>query len=293
MLSSAEHGKKFYKILGLIYRFNVSCDCQSSKKGYFWSQQNNICEDINECEDQTLCALGKKCVNTDGGYQCICPEGMVEDIQTTKCVVETQEKNEIKLPSKRPAKSPPLGASGSVAFPADSSGSQGHVSSAEAKVENPSDFSKTVSIGGPNSQNKVESFAEGKIDPKATSSLGTNYLSSEEERGLEENAEYRPLSSNDINDMFEETLQSEGGNTDPGIPNGEINREIDPSVKMSARKKLQILQPSSESSQKAQRKTEESSFLSGFTSFFSAGSRNLVSLSLLLIGQIFVLLLSI
>ena len=219
---------------------------------------------------------------------------MVEDIQTTKCVVETQEKTEIKLPSKRPAKSPPLGASGSVAFPADSSGSQAHVSTADAKVENPSDFSKTVSIGGPYSQNKVESFAEGKIGPTATSSLGTNYLSSEEESGLEENAGYRPLSSNDINDMFEEAgLQSEGGNTDPGIPNGEINREIDPSVEMSARKKLQILQPSSESSHKAQRKTEDSSFLSGFSSFFSAGSRNLVSLSLLLIGQIFVLLLSI
>ena len=63
-------------------RFNVSCDC---KKGTAWNSQYNTCGDVNECEDPSICSLGKTCVDVEGGYRCECPAGTVENRQTTKC----------------------------------------------------------------------------------------------------------------------------------------------------------------------------------------------------------------
>ena len=66
-------------------RFNVSCDCQSVKKGTEWNSEYNMCKDINECEDPDICSMGKECRNTEGGYSCDCPPGTVENKLTTKC----------------------------------------------------------------------------------------------------------------------------------------------------------------------------------------------------------------
>ena len=36
--------------------------------------------DINECsDDSSNCAIGSTCVNTQGGYNCTCPEGYSGD----------------------------------------------------------------------------------------------------------------------------------------------------------------------------------------------------------------------
>ena len=72
----------------------MSCDCESIKKGYVWNSRENICEDKNECEFRSICPDGKQCVNTDGGYKCICPRGTTENPRTNECekVVTTTPK---------------------------------------------------------------------------------------------------------------------------------------------------------------------------------------------------------
>lgn len=36
---------------------------------------SNFCVDINECEDPNLNDCERICVNTQGGYDCLCPKG--------------------------------------------------------------------------------------------------------------------------------------------------------------------------------------------------------------------------
>ena len=102
----------------------MSCDCESSRKGYFWRSRDNICEDINECEDQSICPLGKHCVNTEGGYQCICPPGTTENPRTTACeAVSTKSENKASR-QKGSLTQHSSSESDTIAHPADFSGSK-------------------------------------------------------------------------------------------------------------------------------------------------------------------------
>lgn len=113
----------------LVYRFNISCDCQSNKKGYFWRSPDNRCEDINECEDQNICPFGKTCVNLDGSYQCVCPPGAVENKATTICETKPRKPEpKVALLNHSPPEIASTGKRGSVAFPADSSGIEESIS---------------------------------------------------------------------------------------------------------------------------------------------------------------------
>lgn len=38
-----------------------------------------ICVDINECDDAAPCQANFACNNTDGAYECYCPDGYMED----------------------------------------------------------------------------------------------------------------------------------------------------------------------------------------------------------------------
>ena len=49
---------------------SYSCSCQI---GFSWTGSN--CVDINECEDQNVCAENEKCENTMGSYYCGCNVG--------------------------------------------------------------------------------------------------------------------------------------------------------------------------------------------------------------------------
>ena len=37
-------------------------------------ENGSNCTDINECDDPQACQYGT-CINTEGGYECECPEG--------------------------------------------------------------------------------------------------------------------------------------------------------------------------------------------------------------------------
>ena len=66
---------------------NHSCKNDETCKGHFdgtytcicptgyEKDASNICVDIDECKIPNWCQYG--CVNTDGGYECQCPEGKV------------------------------------------------------------------------------------------------------------------------------------------------------------------------------------------------------------------------
>lgn len=56
------------------------CTCYT---GYAF--QNNKCADINECVDSNPCHSTATCVNTDGGFTCVCGEGLVGDPIGTGC----------------------------------------------------------------------------------------------------------------------------------------------------------------------------------------------------------------
>lgn len=35
----------------------------------------HFCVDINECAEKDFCDSGATCINTNGGFRCVCPEG--------------------------------------------------------------------------------------------------------------------------------------------------------------------------------------------------------------------------
>ncbi|KAF7664339.1 hypothetical protein LDENG_00180410 [Lucifuga dentata] len=51
------------------------CRCN---KGYRLAQDKKGCVDVNECEEDT-CRENEECVNTEGGFTCVCREGFIEE----------------------------------------------------------------------------------------------------------------------------------------------------------------------------------------------------------------------
>lgn len=67
--------------------------CKDCDRGFRPSPLGNSCEDVDECEGPQNSCLGGECKNTDGSYQCLCPQGfqlangtMCEDVD--ECVGE-------------------------------------------------------------------------------------------------------------------------------------------------------------------------------------------------------------
>ncbi|KAM7395809.1 hypothetical protein PAMA_007208 [Pampus argenteus] len=53
------------------------CRCN---KGYRLAQDGKSCLDINECKDENPCtSVGKDCVNIQGGFECWCKDGFIEE----------------------------------------------------------------------------------------------------------------------------------------------------------------------------------------------------------------------
>ena len=44
------------------------------------------CKDINECEEAGNPCSGGKCINTPGGYSCICSGGLMMGPDATSCL---------------------------------------------------------------------------------------------------------------------------------------------------------------------------------------------------------------
>ena len=51
--------------------------------------ENNICADIDECKDTSSCSNTENsiCINSPGGFQCICRKGHVMYKEGLTCVV--------------------------------------------------------------------------------------------------------------------------------------------------------------------------------------------------------------
>ncbi|XP_063118454.1 latent-transforming growth factor beta-binding protein 2 isoform X5 [Rattus norvegicus] len=52
-----------------------SFSCKDCDRGFRPSPLGNSCEDVDECEGPQNSCLGGECKNTDGSYQCLCPQG--------------------------------------------------------------------------------------------------------------------------------------------------------------------------------------------------------------------------
>ncbi len=68
---------------------NVTCECES---GFFYSSQTDSCQDIDECELDSInhsCSRFEMSLNTYGSYVCLCPNGYKLN-QSGKC--EADEK---------------------------------------------------------------------------------------------------------------------------------------------------------------------------------------------------------
>ena len=79
-------------------KLNNTCKCSSSRKGFKWIPQFQMCADADECYDGTYhCASDKVCKNTVGGYRCQCERGYKEDPVTRLCEPLTLLRSEKKL----------------------------------------------------------------------------------------------------------------------------------------------------------------------------------------------------
>lgn len=59
-------------------------DCE---KGFVFSEAQGSCQDVDECENgENKCKYSQLCVNTNGTYNCICPEGFVQKGFGNKCL---------------------------------------------------------------------------------------------------------------------------------------------------------------------------------------------------------------
>merc|ERR1711892_190578 len=44
--------------------------------GYYWTGEQ--CENFNECSLPSVYCIGGQCIDTEGSYTCVCPEGKIE-----------------------------------------------------------------------------------------------------------------------------------------------------------------------------------------------------------------------
>lgn len=59
-------------------------DCE---KGYVFDEVQGSCQDVDECDNgENTCKYSQLCVNTNGTYSCICPEGFVQKGFGNKCL---------------------------------------------------------------------------------------------------------------------------------------------------------------------------------------------------------------
>ncbi|VDP15176.1 unnamed protein product [Soboliphyme baturini] len=72
-------------------RLNMSCECQ--ERGMRFDSQAQVCVDVDECiEDSAKCNQANTvCVNTVGGYQCVCRAGFVD--RSGLCVYQYESLN--------------------------------------------------------------------------------------------------------------------------------------------------------------------------------------------------------
>ena len=67
-------------------KLNNTCKCSSSREGFKWIPQFQMCADADECYDgDYYCASDKVCKNTVGGYRCLCERGYKEDSVSRLC----------------------------------------------------------------------------------------------------------------------------------------------------------------------------------------------------------------
>ena len=67
-------------------RLNNTCRCSSSREGFKWIPQFQLCADADECHDVDFsCPSDKVCKNTVGGYRCQCQRGFKENPSTSLC----------------------------------------------------------------------------------------------------------------------------------------------------------------------------------------------------------------
>ena len=67
-------------------RLNNTCRCSSSKEGFKWIPQFQLCADADECYDRDFfCPSDKVCKNTVGGYRCQCQRGYKANPTTHLC----------------------------------------------------------------------------------------------------------------------------------------------------------------------------------------------------------------
>lgn len=56
-------------------------------KGYIFNDDQGACQDVDECESgENTCKYSQLCVNENGNYSCICPEGFVQKGFGNKCL---------------------------------------------------------------------------------------------------------------------------------------------------------------------------------------------------------------
>ena len=283
---------QFVEFFFQICRFNVSCDCESSKKGYFWRSRDNNCEDINECEDQSVCPLGKHCVNTEGGYQCICPTGTTENPRTTKCEVVVS-----KTPvSKVAPRQNPSSSVDTIAYPADSSGfedSGSPIDFFEGLANRRENIDKSSSdINNPR-QTQTEARTDGGrstyIRPSENAETETNY---ETATDSEQEPSFETRTANP-NSAFKSPKQHHERKQQPEVINYDIHSSKGKVVSQTDRKHRQQKSEQDEDetvTDGEQGEIEDSeTFLSGFVGFVSSGNRVTTSW-LFVFGQVSLIL---
>ncbi|KAK6014520.1 calcium binding EGF domain protein, partial [Ostertagia ostertagi] len=50
--------------------YDGQCVCKPG-----WKSYQNICVDVNECAEESVCGLHSECMNRPGSYDCVCEKG--------------------------------------------------------------------------------------------------------------------------------------------------------------------------------------------------------------------------
>uniref|UniRef100_A0A096MBB1 Latent-transforming growth factor beta-binding protein 4 n=1 Tax=Poecilia formosa TaxID=48698 RepID=A0A096MBB1_POEFO len=74
--------------------FQCLCD-----QGYQESQDGHACEDVNECELLSSVCGEAECMNVDGSFLCVCPNGLDYNVMIAKCEPTQTVTKEIMAPS--------------------------------------------------------------------------------------------------------------------------------------------------------------------------------------------------